>query len=275
VTRRFLIPLSSVLIVAAVVLAVLGTRAPANCRRLSCLQTTPSRSAVPLASINLEKEKITPSGPNAKISKIDFGSEIAFTVPDDSAPLAYRLSIPLSSGQRLGVLTKGGAAITDTLPLPMGCTSEYQCQAQDGFLDPDYLRGEGMSDQEIADYVKYLKGLSSGPAKFRDIQDPSWYPRGNKAESDDRDGADIASHAFELVQNQIPDGNWVMVSAFDPPRATDANGLEIPIFLTKEKQRKGEEQRAGLIVTVAPPSSATFPLKVRLRYGYDPDSFGP
>ena len=249
--RRVLFPLLIVVIGAAVVLVSSGAGAPAKCTRLSCLQSTPTRVAVPLASINLRKEKITPSGTTARVSGIDFGSEIAFTVSDGSVPLVYRLSIPLSSDERLTVLPEGGAAITQTLSLPEGSDSP------DDYGDaPDQVHDNTTIEILPEDTV---------PDGIEEDQDPSWYPGGDEVESDTRDGVDISGDAFDQVEHQIPDGDWVMVSAFDPPLATDANGREIPIFLTKCK--------GGLTLSIAPPGSAVFPIKVVLRYGYDPDSY--
>ena len=58
-----------------------------------------------------------------------------------------------------------------------------------------------------------------------------------------------------------------MISAFDPPLATDANGKSVPVSFAKISD--------GLVVSISPSSSAAFPIKVRLAYGYDPDSYDP
>ena len=79
--------------------------------------TAPS---APLASIDLSAETITANSANASISPIDFGSDISLTIPNRAAPLSYDLSIPLSSDESLTVLAAGGAAITQTYPIPPG-----------------------------------------------------------------------------------------------------------------------------------------------------------
>ena len=258
--HRCLLPLFTAVIAAAVVLVLSGASAPANCRRLSCLQATLTRAAVPLASINLKRETITPSDSNVRVSGIDFGSKIAFTVSDDSAPLVYRLSIPLSSGELLTVLSAGGAAITQTLPTPPGDYSGSN--PPDDYQDNlDQVHDDG----QIVEAAPSDGQSGDDTAEIEDNQDPSWYPKGDEVESDTRDGEDIASDALTQVEHQIPDGNYVLTAALDPPLATDADGREIPIFLTKG--------RGGLAVSIVPSSSTTFPIKVVLRYGYDPDSY--
>jgi hypothetical protein len=217
-------------------------------------------SPVPLASIDLDAETITANSANVNISPIDFGSDISLTIPNRAAPRSYRLSIPLSSDESLSVLTAGGTAIIQTYPIPPGDYSGLEPPAdyQDS-LDDDHPDAEADPNEPAAP--------DDGTGNIEDNQDPSWYPEGDAVDSGARDGSDIASDAFDQAGNELPDGNWVIVSAFDPPLATDANGKSVPVSLAKTSD--------GLAVSISPPSSAVFPIKVKLAYGYDPDSYDP
>jgi hypothetical protein len=194
------------------------------------------------------------------LSPIDFGSDVSLTIPNKSAPRSYALSIPLSSEESLSVLAAGGAAITQTYPIPPGDYSGLEPPAdyQDS-LDQDHPDSEADPDEPAAP--------DDGTSDIDDNQDPSWYPDGDAVDTGARDGSVIASDAFDQASTELPNGNWVMISAFDPPLATDANGKSVPVSLAKTSD--------GLAVSVSPPSSAAFPIKVKLAYGYDPDSYDP
>jgi hypothetical protein len=176
----------------------------------------------PLASIDLSSETITGNSGDATVSPIDFGSDISLTIPNKAAPKSYRLTIPLSSDESLAVLSTGGAVITQTLPIPPG---DYP-----GAVPPaDY--------QDSSDEGDDSEGIAptpdDGTGDIEENQDPSWYPEGDAVDSDTRDGWDIANDASDQASNDLPDGNWVIVSAFDPPNATDAHGQSVPISLAK------------------------------------------
>jgi len=189
-----------------------------------------------------------------------FRSDVSLTIPNKSAPRSYALSIPLSSEESLSVLAAGGAAITQTYPIPPGDYSGLEPPAdyQDS-LDQDHPDSEADPNEPAAP--------DDGTSDIDDNQDPSWYPYGDAVDTGARDGSVIASDAFDQASTELPNGNWVMISAFDPPLATDANGKSVPVSLAKTSD--------GLAVSVSPPSSAAFPIKVKLAYGYDPDSYDP
>jgi hypothetical protein len=244
---RLVAPLLAVVIVAA---ATLSIRADA------CTPRPKPSPAVPLVSIDLTGETVTADAANASISPIDYGSDISLTIAKASAPRTYGLSIPLSSDDTLTVLSAGGAAITQTLPIPLGDYSGLNPPA-------DY---QDNLDQVHSD-APIETTPDDGSPDIEDNQDPSWYPSGDQVEPDTRDGGDIASDALTQVESQIPDGNYVMTAAFDPPLATDANGQAVPVSLARSS--------GGLTVSVTPSGAAAFPIELTLRYGYDPDSYGP
>jgi hypothetical protein len=244
------------ILVAAVILTAVGASFGARADACNPGPGPKPGPSVPLASIDLSTETITASSTNASISPIDFGSDISLTIPNRAAPRSYGLSIPLSSGESLAVLTTGGAAITQTYPIPPG---DYP-----GSNPPtDY---EDSLDQVHSD-SQIEPTPDDGSGDIEDDQDPSWYPDGDAVDSGTRDGSDIASDAFDQAASQLPDGNWVMVSAFDPPLATDANGQSVRVSLAKSAD--------SLTVSISPPSSAVFPIEVKLAYGYNPDSYKP
>ncbi len=154
------------------------------------------------------------------------------------------------------MLTTGGAVITQTFPIPSG---DYP-----GAIPPaDY--------QDDSDEGDDSEGIAptpdDGTGDIEDDQDPSWYPNGDDVDSGARDGWDLASDAGDQASNELPDGNWVIVSAFDPPVATDASGQSVPVSLAKTS--------GGLTVSISPSSSAVFPIQVNLSYGFDPGSYDP
>ena len=156
---------------------------------------------------------------DVSISPIDYGSDISLKIANASAPRTYKLSIPLSSDDSLTVLSTGGAAITHTLPIPLGDYSGFN-PPDDYQADPDQVHSDTPIETTPDD----------GTPDIEDNQDPSWYPSGDQVESDARDGEDIASDGLAQVESQIPDGNYVMTAAFDPPLATDANGQAVPVL---------------------------------------------
>jgi hypothetical protein len=248
-------------LLAAVIAAAVAILLPAGASARSKCEPRPKpSSAAPLVSIDLSGETVTPANSNVSVSPFDYGNEISLTVPNALSQRAYKLSIPLSSDKRLTVLSAGGAAITQTLPPAPGDDSggkpldEYQ----DGL---DQVHDNGPITTTPGD------GGGDTGAVIDDNQDPSWYPSGDDVAAATRDGSDIASDALVQVEQQVADGNYVMVAALDPPLATDANGRAVPVSLTRGTD--------GLVVSISPSSSTTFPIKVTLRYGYDPDSYDP
>lgn len=215
-------------------------------------------SSAPLAAIDLGAEKITARSANVSITPIDFGSDISLTIPNGTAPRSYRISISLSSDESLAVLSTGGAVITQTYPIPPGDDSGLNPPAdyQDS-LDDDHPDAEADPDEPAAP--------DDGTENIDDNQDPSWYPDGDAVDTGARDGSVIASDTFDQTSSELPDGNWVMISAFDPPTTTDANGRSVRIALAKAS--------GGLAVSISPSSSAVFPIEVKLAYGFDPDSY--
>lgn len=248
--RRLLVPpaLSAIAIAAVVSAATAGACNPG-----------PKGPSVSLASIDLSSQTVTAGSENASISPIGFGAEISLAMANKAAPRGYRLAIPLASDERLVVLAAGGAAIIETSPIPPGDYPGFSPPSDDQDADADEI-------DEIEPTPDDGSGEFEGE-NVEDDQDPAWYPEGDDVESDSRDGSDIASDAFELALDELPDGNWVMISAFDPPLATDANGQSVPVSLDKT--------RTGLNVSISPSRSAAFPIEVKLAYGFDPDSFEP
>jgi hypothetical protein len=216
-------------------------------------------ASAPLASIDLDTETVTANSAVASVSPIDYGSDITLTIPSRAAPLGYRLSIPLSSDESLAVLTTGAVAIIQTFPIPAGDYPGLEPPAdyQDS-LDQDHPDDEADQGDQAPD---------DGTGDIDDNQDPSWYPDGDAIDSGPRDGMDIADDAFEQASNELPDSNSVMISAFDPPLAIDANGESVRVSFAKTSD--------GLAVSISPSSSAVFPIEVRLAYGFDPDSYDP
>jgi hypothetical protein len=216
--------------------------------------------SAPLASIDLASETVTGDAANVSLASIDFGSDISLTIPSKSAPRNYALSIPLSSEESLSILSAGGAAITQIYPIPPGdyYGPEPPADYQDGLGDDNPDAEADPSEPAAPD---------DGTENIDDDQDPSWYPDGDAVDTGARDGSDVASDAFDQASNELPDGNWVMISAFDPPVATDVNGKPVPVSLAKSSD--------GLAVSISPSNSAAFPVNVELAYGYDPDSYDP
>jgi hypothetical protein len=238
------IALSPPLLAATIaVAALLGVRADA------CEPRPEPSPTVPLLSIDLTAETMTTDRPGVTISPIDYGSNISLEIANAAAPRVFRISIPLPSDERITVLQAGGAAITQTLSLPAG--GDYKDY-------PDQVHDDSsiatLPEDEVDDGIQ-------------EDQDQSGYPSGDEVDANTRDGEVITSDAFELANRQIPDGDWVIIAAFDPPSAVDANGKTVPVSLAKSS--------SGLTVTVSPPHSAAFPVDVALRYGYDPDSYDP
>ncbi len=253
--------LVSPVLAAAVLTAVgafLGARADA-CEPGPGPKPGPSPSA-PLVSIDLASETVTGDTANVSLSPIDFGSDISLTIPNKTAPRSYGLSIPLSSEESLSVLSAGGVAIIQTDPIPPGDYHGLSAPAdyQDS-LDQDHPDSEADPSEPTAP--------DDGTSNIDDPQDPSWYPDGDAVDNGTRDGSDIASDALDEASIELPDSNSVIISAFDPPLATDANGLAVSVSFTKTSD--------GLVVSISPSSSAAFPIEIKLAYGYDPDSYDP
>jgi len=251
-----LVPPALAAAVLTAVCACLGARADA-CNPGP--EPKPGPSA-PLASIDLVSETVTGDTANVSLSPIDFGSGISLTIPNKTAPRSYGLSIPLSSEETLAVLSGGGAAITRTYPIP---PSDYS-----GSEPPaDYQDGLGDDNPDEEADPNEPAAPDDGTENIDDDQDPSWYQYGDAIDTGARDGSDIESDAFDQASTELPDGNWVMISAFDPPVATDANGGSVPVSLVKTSD--------GVTVSIFPSSSAAFPIEVKLAYGYNVDSYDP
>ncbi len=255
-----MIRLSPLLVAIAAAAAVQSVRGDARPPR-------PKPSAVvPFLSIDLTRETVTSDTANVRISPIDWGNEISLTIANASTTRRFGITIPLASDETLTVLSAGGAAMTQTFPIPPGDypglnpPADYQSFDDQGPCDEPC----DTSDQEPAD-TPVETTPDDGTLDIEDNQDPSWYPGGDQVDSGTRDGSDIASDALEQLGSQIPDGNYVVTAAFDPPLATDANGRAVPVFLAKSSN--------GLILSVSPSGATAFPIKVTLRYGYDPDSY--
>ena len=183
-------------------------------------------------------------------------------MPNRTSPRSYGLSIPLDSdsGQSLSVLDSGRVAIIQTYPIPPGDYPGLDAPAdyQDG-LDDDHPDEEAPPDEPLAP--------DDGTSNIDDDQDPSWYPDGDAVDTGVRNGSDIASDALDEASAELPDSNSVIISAFDPPLATDAKGKSVPVSFAKTSD--------GVTVSISPSSSAVFPIKVGLAYGFDPDSYDP
>ncbi len=242
--------------VLAAVCAFLGARADA-CNPGP--EPKPGPSA-PLVSIDLVSETVTGDTANVSLSPIDFGSDISLTIPNKAAPRSYALSIPLSSEETLAVLSGGGVAITRTYPIPPSDYSGPEPPA-------DYQDGLGDDNPDAEADPSEPAAPDDGTENIDDDQDPSWYPDGDAIDTGARDGSDIESDAFDQASTELPDGNWVMISAFDPPVATDANGKSVPVSFAKTSD--------GIAVSISPSISAAFPIEVKLAYGYNVDDYDP
>jgi hypothetical protein len=234
--------------VAAAVAILLPVGASAH---LNCTHPPKPSPAVPLVSIDLTGETVAPASSNVSVSPFDFGSEISLTISDASAPRVYELSIPLSSDERLTLLSGGGAAVTAPLPTypDFGFGDYSGLQSNDQSLSTDSNTSDGTPELPPAD--------EDDAAAVPDDDEDATVDTGNEDITTTLDGETIVDDALDEA------GDVVVVAALAPPTATNATGESVPVSLGKSN--------GALIVSVTPPESATFPVQLTIPVGFNTD----